>query len=189
MTALDPTTLQFPTNPEVGILPPDTNPPNGEGFVTFSASTAQGTPPNTTISNQATVVFDVNPPIQTNVWTNTTEPVCASDVTGQFSISRTGYRYNNATGQFLQQVTLTNSGANVLGPFALAMNGLSSNATLFNQSGTTACSVNPGSPFMVLNAGSTWTSGQSLTVSVEFVDPTKTGITYTPRLLAGSSNR
>jgi hypothetical protein len=189
LTAIDPATGQLPTNPGVGILPPDQNPPQGEGYVTFTAPAKQGTPPNTTISNQATVTFDVNPPIQTNVWTNTTQPACASDVTSQFSISRTGYRYNNATGLFMQQVTLTNRGAAVLAPFALAMNGLSSNSTLFGQSGTTACSANPGSPFAAVDPGSTWTSGQSLTVNAEFVDPTKAGITYTPHVLAGSSNR
>ena len=49
--------------------------------------------------------------------------------------------------------------------------------------------ANPGSPFATVDPGSTWTSGQSLTVNVEFVDPTKAGITYTPHVLAGSSNR
>jgi hypothetical protein len=190
LTALDPTTLQLPTNPQVGILPPDTNPPNGEGWVTFSASANQATPPNTTISNQATVTFDVNPPIQTNVWTNTTQPACSSDVTTQFSVGRSGYVYNNASGLFMQTVTLTNNGADILGPFALALDGLSSNATLSNVSGTTACSAEPGSPFAAVDPGATtWSRGQKVTVDVEFIDPTLAGITYTPRVLAGSTNR
>jgi hypothetical protein len=78
MTALDPTTLQLPTDPQIGILPPDNNPPNGEGWVSFTASVQTGTAPNTTISNQATITFDANPPIQTNVWTNTTQPACVA---------------------------------------------------------------------------------------------------------------
>jgi hypothetical protein len=71
MTALDPTTLQMPSNPQVGILPPNQSPPQGEGNVTFTASANSGATTNTTIPNQATVTFDVNPPIQTNVWSNT----------------------------------------------------------------------------------------------------------------------
>jgi Concanavalin A-like lectin/glucanases superfamily len=189
MTALDPTTLQLPANPQVGILPPNKNPPAGEGNVTFTASAVKDTPANTVISNQATIVFDVNPAIQTNIVSNTIGPACASDVTSQFTISRSGYRYNNASGRFAQVVTLTNRGADILGPFALTLTGLSSNATLFNQAGTTTCSAHQGSPFAVVDPGSTWTSGQTLTVNLEFVDPSKTGITYTPEVLAGSSNR
>jgi hypothetical protein len=73
LTALDPTTLQLPSNPQVGILPPNQSPPQGEGSVAFTVSAKQGTAVDTVVTNQATVTFDVNPPIQTNLWSNTIE--------------------------------------------------------------------------------------------------------------------
>jgi hypothetical protein len=73
LNALDPTTLQLPADPLVGILPPNKKPPEGEGHVTFTASLKQGTPGNTTVSNQASITFDVNPPIVTPEWLNTVD--------------------------------------------------------------------------------------------------------------------
>jgi len=55
MTALDPATGQLPSDPQVGILPPNRNPPAGEGIVTFGASAKAGTPEGTAITNQATI--------------------------------------------------------------------------------------------------------------------------------------
>ncbi|MGI8743750.1 MAG: hypothetical protein ACR2NN_14470 [Bryobacteraceae bacterium] len=103
----------------------------------------------------------------------------------------TGFRLNNATKHFLQTVTITRSSTApaLSGAFALALDGLSSNATLFSPAGITACSLPAGSPFIVLNAGSTWVAGQSVTANLEFVNPTNTGITYSPHILAGGPNR
>jgi hypothetical protein len=114
-------------------------------------------------------------------------PACASDVTTQFNIVRGGYRYNSATQRFQQVVTITRTaGGSLAGPFALAVEGLSSNATLYGAAGTTTC-VAPGSPYIVLNPGGTWIAGQSVTVTLDFANPSKTGITYSPAILAGSS--
>jgi hypothetical protein len=71
-TSLDPSTMQPTTDPTAGFLPPGT-----EGSVSFSVA-PKATPTGTQVTNQATVVFDVNPPINTPVWTNTidsTRPV------------------------------------------------------------------------------------------------------------------
>jgi hypothetical protein len=51
-------------------LPPNITPPEGEGFVTFSVDLKSGLPSGTKIENAATIVFDMNPPIRTNTWTN-----------------------------------------------------------------------------------------------------------------------
>jgi RHS repeat-associated protein len=40
-TSLDPTTLDTPSNPLVGFLPPDTDPPNGEGFINLTIRAAK----------------------------------------------------------------------------------------------------------------------------------------------------
>lgn len=61
-------------------LPPDTSPPNGEGWVSFSASPAAGLANGATISESANVYFDYNPPVQTNavsVKVDSTAPAAA----------------------------------------------------------------------------------------------------------------
>ncbi len=53
-------------------LPPNVNPPEGEGFVTFSILPRPGVVVDgTRIENRATIVFDMNPPIMTNTVVNT----------------------------------------------------------------------------------------------------------------------
>jgi hypothetical protein len=71
-TSLDPSTMQPTTDPLAGFLPPGT-----EGSVSFSV-TPKPAATGTQVTNQATVVFDVNPPINTPIWANTidsTRPV------------------------------------------------------------------------------------------------------------------
>lgn len=46
-------------------LPPNQNPPEGEGFVQFSVQPKQGLPTGTLIRNKASIVFDYNPAIET----------------------------------------------------------------------------------------------------------------------------
>jgi hypothetical protein len=64
-TSLDPATMQPTTDPVAGFLPPGT-----EGSVSFSV-VPKAASTGTQITNKATVVFDVNPPIDTPVWANT----------------------------------------------------------------------------------------------------------------------
>lgn len=64
--SLDPTTNQPPTDPLAGFLPP-----GAEGSVFFSILPKSTATTGTVISNTATVVFDVNAPINTPTWTNT----------------------------------------------------------------------------------------------------------------------
>ena len=70
-TSLDPATNLPPTDPTAGFLPPDTNPSSGEGFVFYTVAPLKGLASGTVITNQASVVFDVNAPILTPVWSNT----------------------------------------------------------------------------------------------------------------------
>jgi hypothetical protein len=68
--SLDPATNLPPADPTVGFLPPDTAPPAGDGFVVFSVMPKKRLANGTKVTNQATVVFDSNPPIKTPVWSN-----------------------------------------------------------------------------------------------------------------------
>jgi RHS repeat-associated protein len=68
---LDPETLDIPISPRVGFLPPDTTPPEGQGFVSFSVRPEADSQTGTRIDAQATIIFDINPPLDTNIHVNT----------------------------------------------------------------------------------------------------------------------
>jgi hypothetical protein len=71
MTSVDPTTGGLPEDPWAGFLPPNDATGRGEGFVSFVVRPQSGLPDGTVVANQASIVFDVNDPIWTNVVTNT----------------------------------------------------------------------------------------------------------------------
>jgi hypothetical protein len=70
-TSIDPATGQPPEDPLAGFLPPNVNPPEGEGSVLFTVQPKAGLATGTEIDNDATIVFDNNDPIRTPVWFNT----------------------------------------------------------------------------------------------------------------------
>lgn len=71
--SLDPATGEPPTDPEAGFLPPNVNPPEGDGLVQFTVRQQPGLADGTRIRNQARIVFDENAPIDTGVWLNTVD--------------------------------------------------------------------------------------------------------------------
>jgi hypothetical protein len=115
--------------------------------------------------------------------------MCATDVSGSIAVARGGFVLNIGTGRFAQSVILTNnSTATIAGPFSLVLDGLSSDAAVFNPTGMTSALFPPaGSPYM--NATATLAPGQKATIAVQFTDPTKGAITYTTRVLAGPGSR
>ena len=70
-TTLDTTTGDLPFDPLDGFLPPNQNPPEGEGSVSFNVSGREDLPNGTEIRNQARIIFDLNEPIDTPPWVNT----------------------------------------------------------------------------------------------------------------------
>ncbi len=52
-------------------LPPNVNPPEGQGWTIFSIMPKQNLASGTQIKNSANIIFDVNPPIATNTFINT----------------------------------------------------------------------------------------------------------------------
>jgi hypothetical protein len=66
LTSIDPTTGLPPADLSIGFLPP-----GGVGNVSFAVTPLAGLTTGTMISDQATVVFNNNPPISSDVWTNT----------------------------------------------------------------------------------------------------------------------
>lgn len=71
ITALDPTTMQEPADPLLGLLPPDITPPQGDGFVSYTISPKASLITGTTINAEASIVFDINPAIATSKIFNT----------------------------------------------------------------------------------------------------------------------
>ena len=70
-TCVSPLTGELPTNPLAGFLPPNENPPEGDGFVSYIVAPKSGLTTGETITAQASIVFDVNDPIVTNEALNT----------------------------------------------------------------------------------------------------------------------
>jgi hypothetical protein len=70
-TSIDPMTGILTEDPLGGFLPPNNNPPAGEGSVSYFIRLKNGLPHKTEIDNKSTIVFDVNAPITTNTYRNT----------------------------------------------------------------------------------------------------------------------
>lgn len=69
--SLDPLTMDLTEDPMGGFLDPNVTYPEGVGFVSFSIGLNENLSHGTTIENQATILFDLNPQIMTNIWSNT----------------------------------------------------------------------------------------------------------------------
>jgi len=69
--SIDPTTGNPPEDPLVGFLPPNVNPPEGDGSVLFTVMPKKGVATGTEIRNKARIIFDANEPIDTPEWFNT----------------------------------------------------------------------------------------------------------------------
>jgi hypothetical protein len=70
-TSLDPATRKPTTNPLAGFLPPDVNPPEGDGTVYFSVQPNSELATGTQITDSANITFDTNAPMGTSQWLNT----------------------------------------------------------------------------------------------------------------------
>lgn len=68
--SLDPQTLLPPSDPNGGYLPINDSLGSGQGFVTFTIRPSASAQTGDSLSAQAEIIFDINEPILTNVWTN-----------------------------------------------------------------------------------------------------------------------
>jgi WD40 repeat protein/subtilase family serine protease len=93
LTAIDPQTGEPPTSPLLGILPPNNEQREGEGFVTFRVKPKRTVPTGTVITNSATIVFDTEEPLTTNEVFNTIDalpPTTALEVSATYT-NRTSF--------------------------------------------------------------------------------------------------
>ncbi|HEX2851596.1 MAG TPA: hypothetical protein VHO24_00050 [Opitutaceae bacterium] len=99
------------------------------------------------------------------------------------AVARGSVVRDRRTGQYLQQVTITNNNtAPLTGPFYLALDTLSANATLTNSSGVTSVYAPIGSPYVTV-AGGNLAAGASGVVTLSFSNPSAAAITYTARVV------
>jgi hypothetical protein len=168
-------------------------------FTGQNAATATGDPdPSIAYSPASGSFFAVGTTSVSPTATNTFgDDSCSFNVTvndtqgfvnagANLQVTAGGFRRNSITGRYVQSVVIKNvTGSPVAGPIALAMDNLSSNATLFNSVGITGCAAPAGSP---IASGTPFNlaAGASIAITLEFVNPTNQAITYTPRALAGS---
>jgi hypothetical protein len=107
------------------------------------------------------------------------------NLNAQFITKRGGFAYNSGTKRFVQTLTIMNTGTiAVSGPIYLALDDLSGNASLANSSGTTSC-TSPDSPYIIAVPSGSVAAGQSVKVQLQFADPSKAGISYSTRIIAG----
>jgi len=85
MTSIDPVTGELVTDPLAGFLPPDNDQNQGKGYVTYSIVPKSGLITGTQITNQASIVFDVNDPILTDIATNKIDASASSAVSAAAS--------------------------------------------------------------------------------------------------------
>jgi hypothetical protein len=75
INAIDLNTGQLVESAQDGILPPNDASNSGQGHVTYTIMPASGVTTGMIITNQATIVFDINAPLDTNPTTNTVDAV------------------------------------------------------------------------------------------------------------------
>ena len=112
-------------------------------------------------------------------------PNCANDISSNVSVTRSGWSFSPVVQRFGQFVTITNtSSVTLTGPIKLVVDNVSSNAKMYNGTGTTTCAAPLGSTYIQLNVS--LGPGQTVTTSVSFTNPTKAAITYNTRVLGGA---
>jgi RHS repeat-associated protein len=136
-TSIDPTTLDQPSgNPREGFLPPDNNPPLGEGWVSYSILPKAKDPTGTAIHAQASIVFDTNAAIDTAPFLNTIDagapsssvaPLPATETSKTFTVNWAGADDPGGSGIARYDIFVSDDG----GPFQPWLTGTTLTSTSF----------------------------------------------------------
>jgi hypothetical protein len=87
-TTIDPELNDLPFDPLDGFLPPNKTAPEGEGSVSFSVKAFDELSDGHAIRNEARIIFDLNEPIDTPVWSNVIDITAPSSQVEQFTGSQ-----------------------------------------------------------------------------------------------------
>ena len=160
------------------VIPITAVPNAGYRFVAWSSNVTDPTNPSTTVvmttDQTVTATFEAC--------------ACAIDISNSLGIKYSGVTFNPTTRRYVQTVTLTNlSVATITGPISLVLDKLTANVTLSNGSGSTAQVLPAGSPYR--DANTNLAPGQSVSITLQFTNPSNVVFTYASRVLAGPGAR
>jgi hypothetical protein len=118
---------------------------------------------------------------------NPASPLAPQDVTAAITISASGFQLNRTTGFFVQTVQLTNSlPIPIIGPLYFLLTNLPAGVTLVsNDSGQTQRIPPARSAYFAVqtaDGGLTLQPGASISLSLQFLNPSRARISYTPKL-------
>ena len=116
---------------------------------------------------------------------NAATPLAPQNDTGSVQISQSGFQLNRTTGFYVQTVSLTNAGsAPTVGPLYYVVSGLPAGVTLTSGGGLTRTVPPVGSAFVKLPLadGLTLQPGATLSLTLQFLNPTRARISYTPEV-------
>ena len=78
--SVDPVTLDWPSDPTAGFLPPNDSTNRGQGSVSFTINLKEGISDDATLNNRASIVFDYNKPIMTPTWSNKKDIIAPTSI-------------------------------------------------------------------------------------------------------------
>ena len=115
--------------------------------------------------------------------------LCASNVTPLVSVN-TETPNAGPDKTYTESITVKNTSSHAIGaPFHIALDNLTSGATLTNATGATSCALPAGSPLIRSTGAPLWLApGASFTTRLTFTAPSK-AIRFTARVLSGSTGR
>jgi hypothetical protein len=115
--------------------------------------------------------------------------LCGSDVSSLVSVD-TGTRNAGPNNTYTQSITVKNTSSLAIGaPFDIAVDNVTSGATLTNAMGTTSCALPAGSPLIRSTGAPLWLApGASFTATLTFTAPSN-AIHFNARVLSGSAGR
>jgi hypothetical protein len=136
LTAIDPTTGEQPNGVNLGLLPPNNESNDGQGFVTFTVKPKSTIASGVVIHNGATITFDTEAPIDTNVVSNTIDAEAPSSAVNSlpatqpnptFEISWSGADAPNGSGLLSYDIFFSANN----GPYHTLVSGTTALSTQF----------------------------------------------------------
>jgi hypothetical protein len=137
LNAIDLNTGQLVESAQEGILPPDDATHAGEGHLIYTILPASGVATGTVITNQATIVFDINAPLDTNPTTNTVDAVPPTSTVAALPVSMMDTNFTVAwfgtddpggSGLSRYDVYMSDNG----GPWAAWLSGVTANTATYS---------------------------------------------------------
>ena len=135
LVGIDPVTGDVPADATKGFLPPDATAPEGRGFVTYVVRALGASPTGTAVVGQATIVFDANAPINTNVDTvvidaaaPTAAPSVPSSASNPVNVTIGAVDDNGGSGVDAVEVLASKDGA----PFSIVGDQVTENTFAFS---------------------------------------------------------